>query len=128
MIRNEFWTKVADVWSKKEIVEIPEFEDEIDVPESLGNNSDEEFVAFDDWNDEDTLIEVEHKVRNVAAHEIVSVTADWIQKRIGKKPEDIMAIIQFLCVKAGVGSRKEDWNSYDDMNQKIIQELEKQCL
>lgn len=75
-----------------------------------------------------TLIEVEHKVRNVAAHEIVSVTADWIQKRIGKKPEDIMAIIQFLCVKAGVGSRKEDWNSYDDMNQKIIQELEKQCL
>lgn len=55
MIRNEFWTKVADVWSKKEIVEIPEFEDEIDVSESLGNNSDEEFVAFDDWNDEDAL-------------------------------------------------------------------------
>lgn len=55
MIRNEFWTKVADVWSKKEIVEIPGFEDEIDVPESLGNNSDEEFVAFDDWNDEDAL-------------------------------------------------------------------------
>lgn len=55
MIRNEFWTKVADIWSKKEIVEIPEFEDEIDVPESLGNNSDEEFVAFDDWNDEDAL-------------------------------------------------------------------------
>lgn len=55
MIRNEFWTKVADAWSKEEIVEMPEFEDEIDVPESLANNSDEEAVAFDDWNDEDAL-------------------------------------------------------------------------
>lgn len=55
MIRNEFWTKVADAWSKEEIVEIPEFEDEINVPESLGDNSDEEAVAFDDWNDEDAL-------------------------------------------------------------------------
>lgn len=71
------------------------------------------------------LIEVEHKVRNVAAHEIVSVTAEWIQKRIGKKPEDIMAVIQFLCVKAGIAPRKEDWNSYDEMNQKIIQELDR---
>lgn len=71
------------------------------------------------------LIEVEHKVRNVAAHEIVSVTAEWIQKRIGKKPEDIMAVIQFLCVKAGIAPMKEDWNSYDEMNQKIIQELDR---
>ena len=71
------------------------------------------------------LIEVEQKVRNVAAHEIVSVTAEWIQKKIGKTADDIMKIIQFLCVKAGIGARKEDWNSYDEMNQKIIQELEK---
>lgn len=71
------------------------------------------------------LIEVEQKVRNIAAHEIVSVTTEWIQKKIGKNVNDIMGIIQFLCVKAGIGSRKEDWNSYDDMNQKIIQELEK---
>ena len=70
------------------------------------------------------LIEVEQKVRNVAAHEIVSVTEEWILKRIGKRPDDIMNIIQYLCSKAGIGSKKEDWNSYDDMNQKIIHELE----
>lgn len=55
MIRNEFWTKVADAWSKKEIIEIPSFEDEIEIPEELDGNNDEDAVAFDDWNDEDAL-------------------------------------------------------------------------
>lgn len=34
-----------------------------------------------------------------------------------------MDIIRFLCVKAKIGAKKEDWNAYDDMNQKIIKML-----
>lgn len=69
-----------------------------------------------------SLVQVEQRVRNVAAHEIVSVTPEWIKERTGLKPQEIMEIIRFLCVKAGIGVKKEDWNSYELMNEKI-QEL-----
>lgn len=53
MIRDEFWEKVADAWSKKEIIEIPSIEDELNIPEELTGNDSNEAIDFDDWNDED---------------------------------------------------------------------------
>ncbi len=62
------------------------------------------------------MIEVEQKVRNMAAHQIVSVTEQWFKENTGKTPKDIMQNIQYLIVQAGIGVKKEDWNTYDDMN------------
>lgn len=72
-----------------------------------------------------TLINTEQKVRNVAAHEIVSVTAHWIKINTGKTPEEILDAIKYLCNEAGVCKREKNWDSYDDINKKIIQELER---
>lgn len=69
------------------------------------------------------LVDVEQKVRNVAAHEIVSVTPEWIKQKTGVSAQEIMGIIRFLCVQAGIGAKKEDWSSYEQMNQKILEEL-----
>lgn len=71
----------------------------------------------------DQLVNVEKEVRNVAAHEIVSVTPEWIRQKTGVGPKEIMGIIRFLCVQAGIGAKKEDWYSYEQMNQKILEEL-----
>lgn len=72
----------------------------------------------------ENLVNVEQSVRNVAAHEIVSVTPEWIKKKNDMTPKEIMGLIRFLCVKAGMGAKKEDWDSYEQMNQKIIEELQ----
>ena len=70
------------------------------------------------------LVDVEQKVRNTAAHEIVSVTDEWIFKKTGKHPEEIMSIIHYLCGRAGIVGSKDAWNSYDNMNKLIIQALD----
>ena len=72
-----------------------------------------------------TLIDVEQKVRNIAAHEIVSVTAYWIKTNTGKTPEEILESIKYLCNESGVCKREKNWNSYDDINKKIMRELER---
>lgn len=35
-----------------------------------------------------------------------------------------MNIIRYLLVQAGVGVKKEDWDTYDVMNDKIVRYLE----
>lgn len=54
MIKEEFWEKVADVWSKKEVIEIPPVE-EINIPDEL--DDDEEEIDFDDWNEADDFFD-----------------------------------------------------------------------
>lgn len=66
------------------------------------------------------LVEVEGKVRNVAAHEIVSVTDEWIFKRTHMRADEIMEIIRYLCGMAGIVSNKEHWKSYDKFNKDIV--------
>lgn len=53
------------------------------------------------------MIEVEQKVRNMAAHQIVSVTEQWFKENTGKTPKDIMQNIQYLIVQAGIGVKKK---------------------
>lgn len=59
----------------------------------------------------------------MAAHEIVSVTDEWIQDRTGKSIKDIFELIQYLIGKSGIHAKKEDWRSYDRINEKIILDL-----
>lgn len=67
---------------------------------------------------------VEEKIRNLAAHEIISITPDWIWKRCQMKPEQIMNSIKELAMKSGLSLRKTDWDSYDQMNQRIRKYLQ----
>lgn len=54
MIKEEFWEKVADVWSKKEVIEIPPVE-EISIPDELDDDEDE--IDFDDWDEADDFFD-----------------------------------------------------------------------
>lgn len=75
-------------------------------------------------NKVDDIVNVEQNIRNLAAHQIVSVTDKWFVDKSGKSSEEIMNIIRYLLVQAGVGAKKEDWNTYDVMNDKIVRYLE----
>lgn len=75
-------------------------------------------------NKVDEIVNVEQNIRNLAAHQIVSVTDKWFVDKSGKSPEEIMNIIRYLLVQAGVGVKKEDWDTYDVMNDKIVRYLE----
>ena len=66
------------------------------------------------------LRDVEATVRNLAAHEIVSITADTIRILTGLTPEQIMRKIKTAFTYAGMNIRSEQWKSYDYMNQQII--------
>lgn len=69
------------------------------------------------------MTKVEAKVRNMAAHEIVSVTDEWFKKKTGKSANEIFAIIKYLINKAGIEAKEEYWNSYDNMNKLITKHL-----
>lgn len=70
------------------------------------------------------LTSVERQIRNLAAHEIVSITDKKIKKETGKSAGEIMRIIQMLCAKIQINENRENWNSYDMMNRQIIKKLE----
>lgn len=70
------------------------------------------------------LIKVEGRCRNMAAHEIVSVTDEWILRRVHMNAGEIMDIIRYLCGMAGVVRNKEHWKSYDKFNEDIIKLVE----
>lgn len=71
------------------------------------------------------LVDVEKKVRNIAAHSIVSVTPEWIKERTEKSVEEIMWLIRYLCEKVKINTRKENWDAYDTMNAYIIGQLDR---
>lgn len=69
------------------------------------------------------IMKVEQKVRNLTAHEIVSVTPEWIQKKSGFTLDKIFKIIKYLVCETGINVSYNAWDSYDIMNQYIIEEL-----
>lgn len=70
------------------------------------------------------ITKIESSVRNVAAHEIVSVTDQWIKdktKGAARNAWDIFKIIKQLIGYAGLASENDkSWDSYDTMNEMII--------
>ncbi len=69
------------------------------------------------------LREVETKVRNLAAHEIVSVTEEWIQAKAKYSSMEILKKLEDLFMICNHNMDKKIWNSYDKMNDYIIKLL-----
>lgn len=69
---------------------------------------------------------IEARIRNFAAHQIMSVTDEGIKRMLGLpniKMSQIFNKIKNLVVASKVHVKKEDWDSYDQMNERI-----KECL
>lgn len=71
------------------------------------------------------LVNIEQKVRNMAAHSIVSVTPEWVKERTDKTVEEILWLIRYISERVKINVQKENWQSYDILNKKIIELLEK---
>ena len=69
------------------------------------------------------LREVEENARNSAAHEIGMVTSDTIQKMTGHSYSEIIVAIKAMFKFAGVITDDSKWDSYEDMNETIIQRI-----
>lgn len=69
------------------------------------------------------LREVESKIRNMAAHEIVAVTDRDIEHKTGYTGEKIMEMIRQLFDYAGSKLDPRVWKSYDRMNAEIIKAI-----
>lgn len=66
---------------------------------------------------------VETNIRNMAAHQIVSVTDDFIEKQTGFTVNQIIDKLKQLMIYSGIKVKKEKWQVYDDMNKKLIELL-----
>ena len=71
------------------------------------------------------LRSVESNLRNIAAHQIISITEDVIRKQTGFTGGQIMDRIKKAFSYAGISVRAEYWNSYNDMNDVIAAEMAK---
>ena len=65
------------------------------------------------------LRSVEEKVRNLAAHDIVSLDGNDIKNRTGFTPSQIMDMIKKLFAYTNFGIKPEYWNSYEEMNREL---------
>lgn len=74
------------------------------------------------------MVEIEKSIRNIAAHEVVSVTEEWIQKRTGKTVKGILELVRTLVFYAGIKVENRAWESYDEMNQRIKNYLRETSL
>lgn len=64
--------------------------------------------------------DIEKEVRNISAHNLISITEDWVKKYSGYYPMDIYNLLKKYVKKIGWNIKKEAWNSYDTMNEMII--------
>lgn len=70
---------------------------------------------------------IESKVRNLPAHEIISVTKDWITRHAdGNTPEQILEKLKRYTMLLNIGIKKEYWNSYDDMNALVVDMIKRE--
>lgn len=71
----------------------------------------------------DEIRKIESNVRNKAAHEIIKIDRDYIEKQTGLTPEKISNILKQLFSYACKDLKKEAWESYDRMNDYIIDKI-----
>ncbi len=69
------------------------------------------------------LRSVEKNVRNIAAHQIVSITDKQIKSKTGFTGEQIMKKIRMAFSYAGFNVKTEFWEDYDRMNDIILKEM-----
>ncbi len=65
--------------------------------------------------------DVEEKVRNIAAHQIVSINEQMIKSKTGFTPQRIMNDIKRLFNYTNIRLKKEFWDSYNEMNSYITE-------
>ena len=70
-----------------------------------------------------SLRNVEEKARNVAAHEICTMTDKDVKDLSDYSPDRIMQFIKSAFPYAGINVKAEYWNSYDDMNKMIMDSM-----
>lgn len=77
-------------------------------------------------NDVVVLRNIEEKVRNIAAHEIVSITDEKLSKLLGMSIQinKIFNLIKSMVVAAKIRVTEKEWQSYDEMNRIIEKMLE----
>ena len=71
----------------------------------------------------DRLRDVESEIRNKAAHEISIITEDRIKKLTKRSSDEIISDIKLLFEFAGIKMTNDDWASYAQMNNCIIQRI-----
>lgn len=71
-----------------------------------------------------TLREVEKKGRNKAAHQIISIDDAFLKKTTGYESQVIFKKLTDLVHDLNLGVKREHWQSYEKMNEKIISSLE----
>lgn len=69
------------------------------------------------------LRSIEDNIRNLAAHQIVSVTEESIKQLTGFSSEKIMDMIKETFEYTGMNIKLEYWDSYEDMNAEIIKRM-----
>ncbi len=74
------------------------------------------------------LREIESNIRNPAAHEIVCITAEYVQKEIHFTGNQIMHLLRKGLNYAGFHFTQDSWNSYDEMNRVIMTAMEQSHL
>ena len=72
----------------------------------------------------DNLRKMEISIRNLAAHNIVSITDEKIKNETGFTGKQIMDMIKSMFSYTDILVKKEYWNSYDDMNEVILKAME----
>ena len=71
-----------------------------------------------------SLRNIEKNARNTAAHEIVSVTEEWLnQMTNGYDSAKIMKLLKEFAMKTCSGIKPALWASYEDMNALLIAAL-----
>ena len=70
------------------------------------------------------LRSVESKIRNLAAHQIISIDDDRIKNETGFSSLQIIKKIKRAFFYAGINVTEEKWNSYDEMNKMIIDTID----
>ena len=71
----------------------------------------------------ENLRSVESNLRNLAAHQMISVTDISIRKETGFTGEQIMEMIKKAFIYAGMNIKKECWDSYDQMNEVLLSKI-----
>ena len=69
---------------------------------------------------------VESKIRNMAAHEIVSITDEKIKEETGFTGAQIMDKIIEIFIFTGIKIPADAWHSYDKINQAILKAMNQQ--
>lgn len=67
---------------------------------------------------------IEQNVRNLAAHQIVSVTDDTVKKLTGYNSAGVMKLFKRAFTYTKMNIKDEYWNAYDEMNEYIISVME----